>query len=374
MREFPIIRTLDAVDINSSGATFQGELIKEGFTSTSSYGFLWDTKDPLIDDSYKVILGENIKKSVFKIRIDSNLVNDVEYKVRTFATCNNKTVYGNIMKFLSKGSTKSAWSLEMEGFTLAGWGQIYGCSDNETGYIIFQSSEFYSIDPEKKEVLRSSNFPISGSNRFTSIAIGNIQYFLNDVDRNLYKFQAGSWIQQSNVPLRYYYYGAYYHGFAVSDTIFILSPKESYMYNVNTDLWQIKAKLPEDVWLYGGTNIKNKAYVIAMDKNIWEYDTGNDTWIKKTEYPGRLAVDIISFSFKSKLYYGLSRYRDPYLYHIDRKIWIYDPASNIWDCTQEFPIDLSFEKLFFFYLNDKLYIGIGKDKYYNLWKFDPSKI
>lgn len=376
-REFTIIRTLDVVEIDSTGATFQGELVKKGTIPITSYGFVWDTKDPNINNSNKVILGVDLNISTFNVRIDSSLVKGLEYNVRTFATYgDNKIVYGNIIKLVSKGSTKSAWSLEIKDIKLERWAESYGCSNNETGYIIYQNSNVYSFNPEKNEISKSANFPLSGNifTRFTSVSIGNILYLFSDINRNLYKLQAGSWTQQSNVPVNYGNFVVHCYGFAVSDSIFILSPYLSFMYQVNSNLWQIKASLPSGP-IRGGTNINNKAYVMTLGKNLWVYDTNSDTWITKTKYPGILHDKIISFSFNGKLYFGLSHHdHSENSNWFDRKLWIYNPVLNTWSSTQDFPMDLSSADLFFFSINGKLYIGHENNETYNIWKFDPSKI
>jgi hypothetical protein len=94
IRDYPIIITLAPAEIDSTGATFQGKIAMHGLVPTTSYGFLWNTTDPLINNSPKVIVGENINESAFKIRVDTALVKGLKYKIRTFATYENKVVYG----------------------------------------------------------------------------------------------------------------------------------------------------------------------------------------------------------------------------------------------------------------------------------------
>lgn len=380
-REFPIIRTLDVVEIDSTGATFQGELVKNGTIPITSYGFVWDTKDPNLENSSKAILGDKISSSTFNVRIDSSLVKGLEYNVRTFATYGgNKIIYGNIIKLVSKGSTKSAWSLEIKDIKLERWVASYGCSNNEAGYIIFQNSKVYSFNPGKNEISKSANFPLSGNQftKFTSVSIGNILYLFSDINRNFFKLQAGSWTLQTSVPVNYGNFVVFNYGFAVSDSIIFLSPYLSFMYQVNSNLWQIKATLPTNLQsgpITGGIYINNKAYVMTLDKNICEYNTNSDTWITKTKYPGNLYEKIISFSFNGKLYFGLSHHdHSENSNWFDRKLWIYNPVLNTWSSTQDFPMDLSFANLFFFSINGKLYIGYENNETYNIWKFDPSKI
>jgi hypothetical protein len=369
--------TLDPTDVNSSGATFNGEIVQEGIVPHASYGFLYDTKDPDINNSFKVVLGEGINSASFKVRIDTALVNGLEYSVRAFAVYSNKTVYGNIVKFVSKGTSKSAWSLEMSDVVMDGWFESHGFSDNVSGYILFQSSDMYSFNPEKKEIYKSVNFPFTGNSGtlFTGATVGAGHYLFSSINSYLYKLQSGTWSYQSNVPFKYGNFGGYYHGFSVSDSIFILSTYKSYMYNLQTNAWQAKSILPVGYtgWSVGGTEIKNKAYVMTTDKKIWEYNTNTDSWIMKTVYPGVFYDRIIAFSFNNKIYVGLSSH-DYYVESnwLDKKFWIYDPVLNKWSRSHDFPAYVDSGDLFYFVIKSKLYVGDGRSGKYRIWKFDPS--
>jgi len=377
-REFPIIRTLDVVDIDSTGATFQGELVKKGTRPTTTYGFVWDANVPDIDRSYTVVLGNNINSSSFNVRIDHSLAKGLEYNVRAFATQESKRVYGNTIKIISKGGANSAWSLEKADIKIDGQGTTYGSSTDVAGFIIFQTWGVYFYNPETNEISRSTNFPLPGdyATQFTSVSIGNIQYVFNSKDCNIYKFQSESWTKLSQAP---FYYGdnINYYEFSVSDNIFFLGLGLSYMYNIKTNIWQRLTNIPVYYPYHsiGGTHINNKAYIITSDKNIWEYNTDNDTWTNKTSYPGIVYGKIISFSYNGKLYCGLSYHNNLEYYNwFDREFWIYDPLLNKWSRTQQFPMDLINGNIFFFSIKNKLYIGHQDDKTYNIWKFDPAKI
>jgi len=375
-REFPIIRTLEVVDVDSTGATFQGELVKKGIRTNTTYGFVWDANEPDIDSSYTVILGEVFNSSFFKIRIDHSLAKGLEYNVRAFATQESKRIYGNNIKFISKGSSKNAWSLEKAGIQLDVTEPSYGSSTDVAGCIIFPFRVVYFYNPEKNELTKSPYFPISGSRYtlYTGVSIGNIQYVFNNSDNNIYKFQSDSWTKVTTAP---FYYGEHtiYYGFSISDNIFFISSRLSYMYSLTNNTWQQLAAISIDYpySILVGTNINNKAYIITTDKSIWEYNTENNTWTKKTSYPGILHDKIISFSYNGKLYFGLSYHSHTEYYNwFDRELWIYDPVSDKWSKTQKFPMNLINGDLFFFYLKNKLYIGHQDDKTYNIWKFDPA--
>jgi hypothetical protein len=379
IRDFPIIRTLEIIDIDSTGATFRGELVKIGSIPTSSFGFIWDTKIPDIGDAYKVESGKIITEKNFNVRVDFGLVNDEEIFVRTYAIYGNKTVYGNTIKFLSRGSSRSAWTSVLSGFRLDGIFYSYGFSDDDRGFLVFQSSELYSFNPDRKEFIRTYNFPVSGisANKIFGISLNNHQYLFSTQSKYLFKFDSEKWIQQSVIPFGHGNFYGYYHFFSYSDEMYILSSYQSYMYSISTNHWEIKSKLPLEMagWSVGGCHINDKAYIITTDKKIWEYNTLNDSWLVKTTYPGVLEDKIISFSYNGKLFFGLSHHEHhSEIDWLDRQLWVFDPISNEWSELQPFPKELWPGDLFFFFIKSDLYVGHGKHGFYNLWKFDASRI
>jgi hypothetical protein len=377
-REFPIIRTMAATDVNASGATLRGELVKKGDTPTTVYGFLWSTDEPLLNGAKKITLGEDIGSGSFGARVDHSLAKGIDYNIRAFAMTDDQTIYGNIVVLRSEGSTHCPWSLEMDGIQMNGWSHSYGSADNGHGYITFQSSEIYVFDPEKNEISKSANFPEPGNSgtRFTAVTVGNSQYFFSDTDRILYKHTSGTWSQESYVPFYYGYFGGYYHGYAIGSNIYILSSTQSYMYNLQTKTWQSRAKIPMGYGGYsvGGTDLAGKAYVMTTDKNIWEYNAEADSWIIKTKFPGSLHDKIVSFSHGDKIYFGLSHHDHTADDWIDESFWSYDPKLDRWETLMNFPVEKQNADLFFFSLKGKLYIGNGRSSNYQIWKFDPSKI
>jgi hypothetical protein len=52
-------------------------------------------------------------------------------------------------------------------------------------------------------------------------------------------------------------------------------------------------------------------------------------------------------------------------------------ASNKWVIKEELPIDHTYGALFYFFLKNNLYVGMGNSGIgfnYTLWKYDPSKM
>jgi len=380
-REFPIIRTLTPTHVDASGATFCGELIQEGNTQTTSFGFIWSDVEPDINESNKIILGEVITSGTFEIRIDSAFVKGVEYKIKAFATYSDKTVYGNTISIFSKGCSKSSWSLELRRFPLKVINcSSYGNADNEYGYISFADSRNFIYDPVKNEISGTVKFPIETHSLYTSVIINKIQYFFTYLNTNLYKLENGAWSVQSIIPFNYGNFNGYYLGFAVSGKLYILSSYRSYMYDPDTDIWQSKAILSSGPGASsGGTVLNNKAYIITGGKAIWEYDINTDSWVYKTSFPGNIVSSglVVSFSYNDKIYFGLSytRFSDNLhsLSNMDRRLWSYDPVSNKWNILEGFPVTLSTGGLFYFFLKDNLYVGYhDMAGICDIWKFDPS--
>lgn len=384
-REFPIIRTLPA-HVDESGATFRAELLQKGEVPTTSYGFLWSTSEPNITESQTIILGEDVSPGIFQASINDVLAGGLVYQIRAFATYSGKTVYGNVVSFISKGCKKCPWSLEVTNADLSkGFTDCYGSANDEYGHILFENFVAYTFNPENSEISQAASFPHTsslnyGGIKFTSIKIGSAEYFFSGADRTLQKLETGVWSLKSTAPFSYSSFGGYYQGLAISGSIYILSTSKSYMYNMYANLWQSKTVVPSTYssgYSIGGTQLQDRAYVIRKDKTIWEYVVSTDSWKLKTTFPGVLKDDghIISFSHDNLIYFGLSHYDywDSQPNWMDRKFWSYDPVSNVWNSVEDFPTVMSRGTIFFFSLKDKLYIGNGRSGKYNIWKFDPSK-
>lgn len=376
-REFPIILTGTPKDIDETGATFQGELIQEGKIPATSYGFVWGIKDQMVESSNKIILNGNPSSNSFSIRIDHALAKDVEYKIRAFATSGDITVYGNSISFTSKGSANNGWTIIDSAVIIAD--PFYSCSDTEYGYVIHSSSKMDRFDPATNKFSGIADFPYTiYSLQFMSIASGTIQYFMYTNYSNFFKFADGEWTWQSFIPFQSRLFTGYYQGLSANNKIYILSSYKSFMYDPVTYVWQPKARLPiEGGSSNGGTTLNGKAYVITTDKNLWEYDPAADKWIVKTQYPGTLGDRLAAFSYKEKLYFGISSITQQSTRLVDSHLWSYDLTSNKWSVKEEFPTDHIYGGLFYFFLKSNLYVGLENSGYnnnYTLWKYDPSKM
>ena len=371
IQEFPIITTLSPIQVDSTGATFRGELMKAGKETLNSYGFVWGIEDPNTTTSFKIIMGNSIDSKKFTKRIDSNFVKGLNYKVRSFATYGYITVYGNLVSVVSKGSTKNAWSMELANSSMDGYDLALGSSCSGLGFILFSQWGFFKYDPVNNVMSNITDFPNpeQAGHIFSTVTAGNKQYYRTNRENSLYTFENGVWTKIGAIPFPFYH--LYYQGLYVANSIYFLSSAASYEYLPDSNAWKPVPSIPVSTYAsIAGTSLNGKAYVLTADMSIWEFDPQNLSWKNLTKYPGILNSYINSFAFNNKIYFGLS--------YGDNKLWEYDLLLKSWKTKEDLPIkgtDFSFN----FTINNKLYVGMGNQIWvpvsrgYKLFKFDPLK-
>jgi hypothetical protein len=385
--DFPIIKTLNPVDVTSDGATFRCELIQEGKINTASYGFIWGIKEDAATKFHKINLGSEIPADGFKARVDSSLSEGFEYYIRAFATFGDKTVYGNTVSLISKGCKLSGWCRELSDIKLEGESTIpYGWSDGTNGYVIFQNKAVYRYDTDSKSFERIANFPLSGNSgtRFSAVGIGNIQYVFSDMDKNLYKMDDGKWSVESSMPFYYGSFGGYYHGYSYSNQVYLLSSYLSYAYKPDNKYWQSRSIMPASYYSVGGTELNGYAYLMDCTKKIIKYNPQDNTWEYISTFPGTFPASayyfsrydgkIIGFSQNNTIYFGFCFDEDASMNWIEKSMWEYNLTSNTWRKIEDFPQDLSHGRVFYFTLKGKLYIGHEDSNIYSLYSLDLSKL
>jgi hypothetical protein len=373
-RSFPIIRTLAIKNIDSSGATFQAELIVAGNHPTTSFGFIWDTIEPDIATANKIELGTAIPEGEFEKRIESMLAKDVEYKVRVYAVHQGETIYGNTITFTSQGSNGSGWALLPEAAGIYGGFLAYGGADNSYGYVLYQLGEVYKYEPAKNTVQRIQDFPgnlNSGAN-FTPCNYNGALYVFGGTSSNLYKLVNDSWSLVTALPFNYNYYNVYYQAFVANGWIHIVSANQSYAYDVVNNLWFTFPTISNVTSTsVAGTFHNDKAYLLMQNKTFWEYDVPMGKWTEKKEYPGGklgepLYGQVVSYAKGSKLFFGLNQ---------STGFWNYDTELNEWTVAERFPGVVDGNQ-FYFNLNGKLYVGIDKPDPiigdFTMWSFEAK--
>jgi hypothetical protein len=106
-RDYPVVDTYSAKNINNTGVTIEGEVLKLGISPITDHGFVYDMQSKLfLNQANQVTLGPLPSASKFNGRATSNLVPNKKYYARSYViTEDNHVVYGPLISFISKGGT-----------------------------------------------------------------------------------------------------------------------------------------------------------------------------------------------------------------------------------------------------------------------------
>lgn len=107
-RDYPFVISLDVSNIDKTGANVDFEVIKEGRSAISSYGIEYlesyysesnySNEEALLVEKQGVPAG-----NMGSIRLDTDLIAGTEYVVKPFVKAGSTTVYGESMRFQSRG-------------------------------------------------------------------------------------------------------------------------------------------------------------------------------------------------------------------------------------------------------------------------------
>ncbi|MBL7872607.1 MAG: hypothetical protein JNM78_13405 [Cyclobacteriaceae bacterium] len=366
-RPFPILRTLPPKNINSDGATFRAELIADGDSPITAYGFIWDTVEPEFASANKIEVGTDFSMGKFDKRIESLLAKDAVYKVRAYAFQNGKAIYGNTISFTSLGSKASAWGLEAKVTGVMGGFSTEGGSDDQFGYVIFQLGESFRYDPVKKTISSLQNYPAAfNSGSQLAMCTFREQLYVFGSTSNLYKLENNNWSVASPLPFNFGNFGGYYQALSDNDFIYLISTYGSYAYDVANKLWyQFRPVPASNTSSKSGTFYQGKGYLVMYDKTFWELDTATGIWTQKASYPGIFQDRLVGYGHNDKLYFGLNQLSE---------FWEYDISLNQWQPAERFPGSLkNVGRQFYFVIDSKLYYGINERLGdYTIWGFEPK--
>jgi hypothetical protein len=104
--DYPLVNTLDVVNITEQGATFRADLSSAGNETIINHGFVWGiSPDNLsLESNDRISLGVYSGKGIFETEIKTTLEAKKKYYVRSFVKTQNHIVYGIVVSFVSLGS------------------------------------------------------------------------------------------------------------------------------------------------------------------------------------------------------------------------------------------------------------------------------
>lgn len=148
---------------------------------------------------------------------------------------------------------------------------------------------------------------------------------------------------------------------------------------VCTAQWAQMSNLPDSTFTFGTSfTIGYKGYLLNTScyNELWEYDSQNDTWTKKSNFPGVCRALTSGFSINGKGYVGLGRNNNN---QQETDFWEYDPATDIWTQKAQFP-GIGRDRAVGFSIGNKGYLGTGYTPtgqtsgiYHNdFWEYNPT--
>ncbi len=246
-------------------------------------------------------------------------------------------------------------------------------------------NDFWVFDPALGSWTRKSNLPLLITYA-TGLSVNGMGYFalgkLQSIPYNYmlqYDPLSDTWSQMAPNPGG----GSSMDspGFVIDGMIYVPAAGKMWMYNPVNNTWTEKS-YPSELGYFGGGaafSINGKGYLgvgwvhdIGMDVNaFYEYDPVSDRWTKKADFPGALRDNATSFSLPNgKGYVGMGLGKPELEYLKD--FWEYDPATDAWTRTSDFPGTPRCGARAFIIGSDVYIIaGFGENYEKDMWRYSP---
>ncbi len=363
-RNYPFIITLTPENTND-GVHLSAKILDFGSDTILSHGFVWWTDEfgPTIKN--KIVLTDEIKKDTFNYDVVGGLIKGSTYHVRAFVITKNYQVYGIESSFICTG-TKAP---EITGFSpkhgnigtkviingkyfapsisgnLVQFGDTYAKVDSATTNMLMVTLNNNTLQEKVKISVETAKMKATSADYFSVIY---------------------PWLQKSSFD------GVHTNAtsFSIGDYGYVINPKDNQMlsYNSKNDNWQKNINLPE----YSGKHplsiaAGNRAYVL-LGTGFWEYNTSNNSWERKADFPGVVLKYVFGFSIDVDIYIGNC--------YENYKFWKYNSSQNSWERKADFVKSPELTNktwgYYSFASHNRGFLGINSDNgFRKLWQYNP---
>lgn len=375
------VLSLDSTSFTT--ADLSAQLIDEGDSSLTKFGFCWGAmEEPTIENADTILCSEIIEGK-FSGRIHS-LESNRKYYVRAYATNAFGTVYStNIKDFFPKSQLPTVVSIPVAGETIVnGSAIVSGELQNEGMSAVTTIGLCWSITNKNPRISEKNCFykeipleELDENNVFTyalTNLTGATTYYVNAYAANENGIQYGE-VQSFTTPLiltpKSIYQGAkrsFSAAFAVDGQAFIVGgdlgnerTNESYNYNADMDEWSPSAPYSNAYSQMTACIKDGNAYIIGgTDNSIFATDVqiympSSNTWATMPSLPdGEGRYDAVSFVYRDSIYVlgGVNDNEN------SQELWKF--TGDTWVMkTDQFPV--SQQKGIALVANDKVYAGLG---------------
>lgn len=210
-----------------------------------------------------------------------------------------------------------------------------------------------------------------------------------------YNTVTNTWTQKANYPGTAVYASK---GFSIGTYGYVVNgwdstgsgqgPNTTWQYNSTNDTWAQKANFPGSTRYTAGTfAVSGKGYVTCgfspYVNDTYCYDPATDTWTQKANFPGGPRQDISTFVLGNYAYAGMGSTSDGRgSYFLESDWYKYDPSSDTWTLMSPFPGN-ALSGTATFTVNGEGYIinGLNQNSVYfnstisannQVWKYTPG--
>lgn len=418
------IMTKEVTDITSGGALLNGNMEMEGGTvEISDYGFiLSQSETSTIDNAAHVFsLGSIDKTSTFGQQVSGLEVAKI-YFVTSYYEDNGIVQYGETLSFMTLELTISAIaplseivgediviSINLDGIDLGDVNVLFGELESEeldydnnleelTAKIPFGfcGEVAVTVDVLGQNAIASDLINIAEWGTILTadffgvehaFTIDNVAYFKKtsvaasgfwgfDVSTGRELPTLATYEVSSNHGVNFEVGGKGYIGLGNSTP----ANKGIFEYDSENDTWSRKGDFPGNI-RFGSTGFsyEGKAYVLfgghstdLTNNEVWEYTSVNDSWSSIGVFPGFNRYYATHFVLENFGYVGLGMKTEA-----DEEVvplsdfWRYDMANNEWLQIADFP-GVPRNNAQGFTKNGKGYVGLGDNFASDIWEFDPA--
>lgn len=355
-RDFPRLRTLNASNISSDGATLRAEILNsQDFNITECGFYIYDGEPSGNTFTGRVICDFDEDRALFDVNIGTGLEEGTEYYYRAYASSGPLTNIGNTCSFVSKGS-KAAEVLDFNPSTGQVLDTITILLDDYTGSTSGYEIQLGGITADIVSCMNNELKVIVPPSLLSTESTVTI-HTVEGVQELVKKFSLISPVINSFTP----------------DTAYpldIITIRGTDFHRISTYNVVTFNGVPAEVLITSETEIMVRApYLENQDCTISVSVSGQTataqntiyfpevflTWERVADFPGGEVYKSGAFAIGNYGYAGLGTrlYHD----HIE-SVWRYDPSQDTWSQTAPFPGRTSIRP-FAFTIGGTGYIGGG---------------
>ncbi len=254
--------------------------------------------------------------------------------------------------------------------------QVYNCVNNQVEVYDYGIMEMHNL-------FNCAAFVIGNSAYF---GIGN-DYSRIDYTSSFYKIAIGdnssARLNDFPGPARAgsFYFSVGSHGYVGTGINYGTLFSDFWEYDSSNDTWTKKADYPGGAAVGASAIVHNDIAYVIEGKDVYSFDPSTDQWTKKATFPGNARACGVAINDANGIYYGTGAAS----FDIDwdnsmcyQDFWYYSIANNSWKRLTDFPG--SRRSMYGYSYNGKIYIGGGYNyddqniyrQFYDVVEFDPN--